>query len=126
MYEYSKPILVALLFGGFLWFIAGLEQPLQRIKTGDNRLARYLLEPWIVMGTMSYSIYLLHIKMYLLPLTLMRQVAEPGSLAFALILIGATLLLCYPAYYFVERRFLSANYKKIHAQALSREQSPGA
>lgn len=126
VHQYSKPTLAALAFGSFLWLVAGLENTLQRIKTGDNKLARRLLEPWIVMGTMSYSIYLLHLKAYLYPLSLMRQVADPGSLLFALILILATLLLCYPAYYYVERRFLSANYKKIHAQALSRAKSSGA
>ena len=45
---------------------------------------------------------------------------EPGGLLFALLTLLATLGLCYLLYYFVERRFLSLNYKKMHREVLGK------
>lgn len=104
----------ALIFGGMLWFYADVEEVLKRWKNSGNTLAYYLLEPWLLLGTMSYSAYLLHLKLYLLPMMFARQIFETNNPAMGLVTIFATLVLSYPFYYFVERRFLSKNYKKLH------------
>ena len=123
VHQYGLPSLVALAFGGLVWFFADLENVLKRIKNSDSRLKRALLEPWIILGAMSYSVYLLHVQAFQFPLIVMRQFMAQENILFGPIVLLATLILCYPFYLLVERRFLSANYQKIHAQALSRNPS---
>jgi peptidoglycan/LPS O-acetylase OafA/YrhL len=71
------------------------------------------------MGAMSYSAYLLHLKLFLLPFMFASQVFDTDSIALGLVTIFLTLLLTYPFYYFVERRFLSNRYKNLHRTLVS-------
>lgn len=114
----------ALCFGAFLWAISGLERFLGQIKKGGNRFYFWLLEPWLMLGAMSYSVYLLHGKINPLPHMFVRQLVGPGSVWYGLLIIIGTLLLCYPFYLLVERRFLSKRYKQIHQAVLTG--APGA
>jgi peptidoglycan/LPS O-acetylase OafA/YrhL len=106
-------IFFAIYFGVFLWVISDVEKVINKIKNSKNKLFFWLLEPWLILGTMSYSVYLLHSKIYVLPNMFVRQIIEPGNILFGLLTIIGTLLLCYPFFFFVERRFLSKNYKKL-------------
>jgi len=116
---HTSPILFAAGFGIYLWFFSDLENVLKRMKQSGSRITYWLLEPWLIMGAMSYSLYLLHVKLYLIPLMFVRQLIRPDSLLFALLTILGTLALCYPFYLLVERRFLSKNYKKIHQEVIT-------
>lgn len=104
----------ALIFGALLWIFSDLELVLQRLKSSNSRLVYVLLEPWLVLGAMSYSAYLLHLKLFLLPFMFASQVFDKNGIALGLVTILSTLLLTYPFYYFVERRFLSKRYKSLH------------
>ena len=75
-----------------------------------------------MLGAMSYSAYLLHLKLFLLPFMFVSQVFGTDSIALGLATILLTLLLTYPFYYFVERHFLSSRYKKLHRAVVH---SPG-
>jgi peptidoglycan/LPS O-acetylase OafA/YrhL len=110
------------IFGALLWLFSDLEIVLQRLKDSNSRIVYFLLEPWLVLGAMSYSAYLLHLKLYLLPFMFVRQVFDANSAVPGLITILLTLLLTYPFYYFVERRFLSSRYKNLHRAVI---RSPG-
>lgn len=110
-------------FGIFLWVISDFEKVLNRIKTGENTMSYWLLEPWFILGTMSYSVYLLHGKIYQLPNMFVRQIIDPSNVLFGLLTIIGTLLLCYPFYFFVERRFLSKNYKNIQQKVIKKASS---
>jgi peptidoglycan/LPS O-acetylase OafA/YrhL len=72
-----------------------------------------------MLGAMSYSVYLLHGKINPLPHMFVRQLVGPGSVWYGLLIIIGTLLLCYPFYLLVERRFLSKRYKQIHQAVLT-------
>ncbi len=109
----------ALCFGVFLWAVSGFEKFLGRIKNGDNKLYFWLLEPWLMLGAMSYSVYLLHGKLNQLPHMFVRQILGPESILYGVLLVVGTLLLCYPFYLLVERRFLSKGYKRIHQEVLT-------
>lgn len=102
------------IFGALLWLFSDLELVLQRLKHSDSRIVFFMLEPWLVLGAMSYSAYLLHLKLFLLPFMFASQVFDKDSTALGLVTILLTLLLTYPFYYFVERRFLSNRYKTLH------------
>lgn len=111
---HTSPILFALAFGVCLWFISDAESALQKIKHTKNWVIYWLLEFWLIVGAMSYSLYLLHVKLYLIPLMVVRHLASLNSIFFGLLTIIGTLVICYPFYYYVERRYLSKNYKRIH------------
>jgi len=102
------------IFGALLWLFSDLEIVLQRLKNSKSRIVYFLLEPWLVLGAMSYSAYLLHLKLFLLPFMFVSQVFGTESIALGLVTILLTLLLTYPFYHFVERHFLSSRYKKLH------------
>jgi peptidoglycan/LPS O-acetylase OafA/YrhL len=102
------------IFGALLWLFSDLEIVLQRLKNSNSRIAYFLLEPWLVLGAMSYSAYLLHLKLFLLPFMFVSQIFGKDSTALGLLTIVFTLLITYPFYYFVERRFLSKRYRNLH------------
>jgi peptidoglycan/LPS O-acetylase OafA/YrhL len=110
------------IFGALLWLFSDLEIVLQRLKNSKSRIVYFLLEPWLVLGAMSYSAYLLHLKLFLLPFMFVSQVFGTDSVALGLVTILLTLLLTYPFYFFVERHFLSKRYKQLHHTVVS---SPG-
>jgi peptidoglycan/LPS O-acetylase OafA/YrhL len=102
------------IFGALLWLYSDVEILLQRMKNSESRIVSYLLEPWLVLGAMSYSVYLLHLKLFFLPFMFISQFCDTKSIALGLLTILGTLILCYPFYYFVERKFLSNRYKVLH------------
>jgi len=67
---------------------------------------------------MSYSVYLLHAKIYFIPNMFVRQIVDKSEVVHGIATIVATLILCWPFYYFIERRFLSSNYGTLHRAIL--------
>jgi peptidoglycan/LPS O-acetylase OafA/YrhL len=116
----ALPMAVGIGAAGFLWFFDRLEVVLQKLKGSRHLLLRLSVRFMLLMGATSYSIYLLHLSVYRLPEMVLRQLLQPGGLLFATLTLLATLALCYPLYYFVERRFLSKRYKQIHQQVLAK------
>jgi peptidoglycan/LPS O-acetylase OafA/YrhL len=116
---HTSPILFALAFGINLWFFSDLDLVLQKMKKSGHWIIYWLLEPWLLIGAMSYSLYLLHVKLYLIPLMFVRQLIDPASGLFSLFTIIGTLIICYPFYYYIERKFLSKNYQKIHRELVT-------
>ena len=112
-------LVFASIFGALLWLYSDLELVLQRLKNSNNWLVYILLEPWLILGAMSYSAYLLHLKLFLLPFMFASQVFDEDSIALGLVTIFSTLVLVYPFYYFVERRFLSKRYKSLHQAVIA-------
>ncbi|MCB1689432.1 MAG: acyltransferase [Halioglobus sp.] len=109
----------ASIFGALLWLYSDLELVLQRLKRSNSWLVYILLEPWLVLGAMSYSVYLLHLKLFALPFMFASQLFNADSIGLGLVTILSTLVLTYPFYYFVERRFLSQRYKTLHRSVIS-------
>ena len=91
-----------------LWALGGIENGCKaRIGSASmlGRLGSTMLAPLILLGQCSYSLYLLHGKLYQLPTMFVRQVF-PVSNPFHLIsVVAGTTLLCYGFYYVVERRY---------------------
>jgi peptidoglycan/LPS O-acetylase OafA/YrhL len=106
-----------------LWVLGGVENGsmarTERIPK-FRELASALLVPLILLGQCSYSLYLLHGKLYQLPAMFVRQllpVAHPLHLP---AVVFGTILLCYCFYYFVERRYQrSAGKAPVQVEAPS-------
>jgi len=114
-----KTLFFAISFGMFLWLISNIEKVLVNIKNSNNKILYWSLEPWLILGAMSYSVYLLHAKVYQLPKMFLRQILDNNNLLFGILTIVLTLIICFPFYYFVESRYLSKNYKRIHQKVLT-------
>lgn len=110
--------LFAICFGLFLWVISDFEKLLYKMHSNENGFLYWLLKPWLVLGAMSYSVYLLHGKLYQLPYMFVRQAVDSANVLSGILIITGTLFFCYPFYLFVESKFLSKNYKKIQEKAL--------
>ncbi len=112
----DKPnnFIFSILFGSLLWFISPLEKRLARIKSRGKSLSFYILEAGVTLGAMSYSVYLLHLKLHIVPAMFIRQVVDESNVLYVFTTILLTLLICYPFYLYVERPFMSKNYAKLH------------
>ncbi|MFT5878198.1 MAG: peptidoglycan/LPS O-acetylase OafA/YrhL [Dokdonia sp.] len=97
-------------FGCLLFCISNLEVILEKCKNSTNILVSFLINLALIIGTMSYSIYLLHGKIYQIPEMFVRQFIQQDNPFYIIFVIIGTLILCYPFYLFVERKFLSKNY----------------
>ncbi|WP_157829130.1 acyltransferase family protein [Colwellia sp. 75C3] len=107
----------AVIFVLMLWIVAPFEDALVQLKRG--RITKYFLELFLILGAMSYSVYLLHAKLYQIPEMFVRQIIEPSNIAYGILTIVLTIVLCAPFYYFIERSFMSKNYSKIHKNIIS-------
>ena len=109
----------AVLFTLALWISSPWEGVLANLKKIDNGRYRWLMEPFLILGTMSYSIYLLHGKIHQIPNMFVRQVVGEDSVIHGMGTMVLTLMLCFLFYLAIERRFISKNYANIHKQTLA-------
>ena len=87
-----------------LWFLGGIEHGLSapRAARSDHR---WSLLPFFWLGQSSYSLYLIHGKIYQLPEMVVRQLIAPASLLYPLLTMGGTACLCYLFYLAAEKPF---------------------
>ncbi|MBI5137564.1 MAG: acyltransferase [Nitrospirae bacterium] len=104
LYRY---LAAAALFGVLAWWLAPTEDHLARARDGGRPLARWPVRGLAFLGTMSYSLYLIHGKVFTLPMMFARQVVSPGSLLFPVLTIAGTVGLAAVFHRVCERPFLS-------------------
>lgn len=91
-----------------LWSLGGIEHALPRARFLTpflRRVGALLLLPLVMLGQCSYSLYLLHGKLYQLPSMFVRQVVAESHPLHLLAVVAATIMMCYVFYLIVERRF---------------------
>lgn len=98
----------AALAAAFLWCLGGVEHAL-RYRPYFNRIVTNLLKrcllPLVMLGQCSYSLYLLHGKLFHLPEMFVRQIIRPESPAYLLLVVVLTTVLCYGFFILIERPF---------------------
>lgn len=101
--------LAAVLAALLLWTFGGVEHVLRHKVAGrrGRYMKAWMLLPLAWLGQSSYSLYLLHGKLYQLPAMFVRQVVPPTSLLFPLLIISTTAVLCYMFYLLAEKPFHS-------------------
>jgi peptidoglycan/LPS O-acetylase OafA/YrhL len=91
-----------------LWTLGGIENAcVARLKLQPRvrRLGTVLLRPFLLLGQCSYSLYLLHGKLFQLPNMFVRQIFSETNPMSLLSVVFGTSLLCYGFYLLVERPF---------------------
>jgi len=89
------------------WLLATLERQISFQATSGRALLRFPLQAGIFLGSISYSLYLLHTSIYQLPHMAIRQLTTPDNPVFTLTLIGGTIAISWLFYLFFERPFIS-------------------
>ena len=121
----SRPINMlafALFVGGILFAAEGLDASFQRLLFVRRSIPAVLIRLLIILGTISYSIYLLHAKLQFFSSQFIRQIFPHDSIAHDLSTIGFTLILCYPFYLLCEKPFIGAReVAKVKPDTLSKE-----
>lgn len=110
----SGSLTFAILFALFLWCFYPLEFLLVKIANKKGSVSYKVLNVFFILGAMSYSVYLLHGKLYQLSEMFVRQILESNNFFYGILTVSMTLIMCYPFYLLVERRFLSKNYTSLH------------
>jgi peptidoglycan/LPS O-acetylase OafA/YrhL len=103
-----------------LWLFAGVEHGVTKAPWRAKARLAWLLLPFAWLGQSSYSLYLLHGKIYQLPEMVVRQLIAPSSLAYPLLTIAGTAALCYGFYLLAEKPF------HAYAKRVDAGQAPGA
>jgi len=102
----------ALVVGVALWFVGEIERALTRFEfSGPLLLLRYGLQPFLLAGACSYSLYLIHGRIYPITEMFVRRLVSHGSLLYPLLTISGTVVVAYLFYLAVERPFMSGSYK---------------
>ena len=92
----------ALCFTLLVWLAEVFERKYQALISAGNR-GFILLS---LLGTISYSIYLIHAKAIRLVEQILRQVLSAQSILFPFISLILTLIVCYAFYFYFERPFI--------------------
>jgi peptidoglycan/LPS O-acetylase OafA/YrhL len=95
--------LAALLAALLLWSFGGMEHALRLRRS--RFLKAWMLLPLAWLGQSSYSLYLLHGKIYQLPMMFVRQLVSPASLLYPLLTMAGTAAMCYLFYLLAEKPF---------------------
>lgn len=82
-----------------LWFSIAFQAPEKRHWL--------LLKPLTMLGVCSYSLYLIHGRVYPLAEMFVRQISKPNSLLYPVLTISGTIVVAYVFYTLVERPFMS-------------------
>ena len=90
-----------------LWVLGGVEHGIRnsRSRTQAERHAYWALLPLCWVGQSSYSLYLLHGKIYQLPAMVLRQFVPSQHLLFPLLTMMFTAALCFAFYALFEKPF---------------------
>lgn len=110
----NSQMVFALTSAGFLYLIGCYEPVISKITSSRSvlgRLVGFPLHLALQTGACSYSLYLLHAKLYQLPAMFARQVFSDISLVNLVFIIGSTTFLCYVFYWVFERPFMSQSYR---------------
>ena len=101
-----------------LWLGGGIEQELTGTGAG-GAVAHRLLRPFLKLGASSYSLYLLHGKLFHLPELFIRQLVSPRNSLYPLLTMASTAVLCYGFYLLCEKPFMSKRYQRRLADDLA-------
>ena len=110
--EMYRNLSFSLFFAAILFLMLPLDQLIEKSLPNWPKIAKSLLRLGLTVGAMSYSLYLLHGKLYLLAAQGVRQIVQENCIAFDLLVFFCTCVACYGFYLLCERPFLLASQRK--------------
>ncbi len=98
----------ALFWVVILWCMASMEPLLLKAKTSSNIVTRNFLKGSIYLGTISYSLYLLHAKIYQIPEMFVRQLFSQSQILYPVLTIVGTVGLAAICFRYFEKPFIES------------------
>jgi peptidoglycan/LPS O-acetylase OafA/YrhL len=95
----------ALFFAIGLWFAVVFDQPFNQAKQHRWAAIRWATAALVLLGTMSYSLYLIHGRLQYLVKQVVRQVLDSNTILFDGVVICLIVAACYPFYRLCEAPF---------------------
>jgi peptidoglycan/LPS O-acetylase OafA/YrhL len=92
-----------------LWPMHTFDHAVDHFSQHRSAIVAGLGRLLLLLGAMSYSIYLLHGKLSWIGMQFARQIVSEDSPAFQMVVICLTLPMCYPFYYFCEKPFIRSS-----------------
>jgi peptidoglycan/LPS O-acetylase OafA/YrhL len=106
-------LVFAVWFGAVVLCLASLDPGFQRYGLFSNfTLVRFACALAVALGTMSYSLYLLHGRLRFLAAQVCRQIFPSNSIAHDFSVIVLTTLMCFAFYLACERPFVATQRKQ--------------
>jgi peptidoglycan/LPS O-acetylase OafA/YrhL len=96
-------VCVAIIF----WLLSNFEKRISFLERDGHALVRAPLKVGVFLGSISYSLYLLHAKLYQIPAMAARQLTTPDSPAYIVAVFLGTVALSWVFYLYFERPFIS-------------------
>jgi len=115
---------LAALFAVALWFGRGVDSRFAQLAQSPRPVVRIGVSMLLVLGAMSYTLYLLHNRLQFLVIQFGRQVLPVNSLVFDVFVLVATCVLCYPFYRYCEAPFCRARKGEKQQRTEEREPTP--
>lgn len=110
-YAHLSNFLQAVVATFCLWLVVPLDRTLVRISKNRNSIVRVMLQPLFILGTISYSLYLLHAKISQIPAAFVRQVLPENSPLSPILTMVGTIVISYLFYLGCERPFMRRYWK---------------
>lgn len=102
----------------FLWLSTPIETILESAKHNGHAIAKWMVKGGSFLGVISYSLYLLHGKIYLLPEMFARQMFQHGTILYPVFTILGTIFISWLFFYCFEQPFMSSRHLKINESVL--------
>lgn len=99
-----------------IYFAYALEDSINKLQSSPQSVVRILTGLWVLLGAMSYSIYLVHVPLSHLGEQICRRLFISNSMAFNVGVLLVTCLLIYPFYRFCEAPFVNTPRRMLVAQ----------
>lgn len=117
-----NPLIFAIGFSVFLYLAESLDRPfVEKVLSSKMRIIRAIASLAMTLGTISYSLYLLHGRLQWLVIQILRQILPTDSILMDLSVILTTCAACYVFYLFCERPFMSSRKPVVVEANCSRE-----
>lgn len=94
-----------------LWLLHPLDPSIRQLPYSRSAFLAIGGELLMLLGAMSYSIYLVHWKVWELAAQFARQIFNVHTTGYALTAFAVTLIICYPFYIFCEKPFVKTVVK---------------
>jgi peptidoglycan/LPS O-acetylase OafA/YrhL len=104
--EFMPKTCAAFLVALALWFGFHFDAAVNALRVSQNAVCRTAMGMFVLLGAMSYSLYLLHLNLLELPRLALKQLAPEPSIVADFTGITLTCALCYPFYRFCELPFV--------------------
>lgn len=94
-----------------LWLLKPVDKWFQNLSS--HKYWKLCVKPFVMLGAMSYSLYLLHGKLQFVTAQFSRQLFEVDSIVYDVSVIVGTCVLCWPFYVYCETPFVKGKVPTV-------------